>query len=79
MYAMHIPLFHNKQSTKSRLQVSCIELLHILLEETNENSSKLARGISEDLDVKVLLDTMVQLRVSTSIITCQLLKIANAC
>ena len=62
-----ICLTHNyKQSTKSQLQASCIELLQVMLEETNERSSELAQGISEDLDADVLLETMLQLEVRNS-------------
>ena len=53
--------------TKMQLQASCIELLQVILEETNEKSSALAQGISEDLDVATLLKAMVQLRVSVTI------------
>ena len=47
-----------------QLQASCIELLQVMLEETNEKSSELAQGVSEDLDLTTLLNAMVQLRVS---------------
>ena len=58
---MKLYLHHKKQS---KLQASCIELLEILLEETDKKSSKLAREISEDLDALTLLLTMQQLKVS---------------
>ena len=55
--------------TRMQLQASCIELLQVMLEETNEKSSELAQGISEDLDIATLLKAMVQLRVSIAITT----------
>ena len=38
-----------------------MELLEVMLEETKKESLELARGLSEDLDVEILLQTMVQL------------------
>ena len=47
-----------------KLQCSCIELLQVLLEETNNNSSELAHGISTELHVHILLKVMKVLNVS---------------
>ena len=48
------------------LQVMCssIELLQVMLEETNEKISELAQGISNDLVVHILLEAMLQLKVN---------------
>ena len=48
------------------LQVMCssIELLQVMLEETNEKISELAQGISNDLGVFILLQAMLQLEVN---------------
>ena len=43
---------------------SAIELLEVMLEETNEKSKLLAEGISQDLDVDAVMMTMKQLYVS---------------
>ena len=48
-----------------------MELLEVMLEETNKDSLELAQGLSEDLDVEILLQAMMQLsKVSSSILLC---------
>ena len=45
-----------------------MELLEVMLEETNKECLKLAQGLAEDLDVDILLKTMMQLCEVSSII-----------
>ena len=44
-----------------RMQASAVELLEVLLEETSEHSHKLAHGISQDLDVSIIIQLMDRL------------------
>ena len=44
-----------------RMKASAVELLEVLLEETDELSSKLAQGISQDVDVNQITEFMHQL------------------
>ena len=44
-----------------RMQASAVELLEVLLEETSELSHKLAHGISQDLDVSIIIQLMNRL------------------
>ena len=46
---------------------SSIELLQVMLEETNEKISELAQGISNDLGVYILLQAMLQLEVNIDV------------
>lgn len=39
----------------------CIELLQVMLEESSTESATLAQGISEDLDVLMLLEAMINI------------------
>ena len=41
-----------------RVKASAIELLEVMIEETNENSKTLAQGIAQDLSVEDVMSTM---------------------
>ena len=41
-----------------RVKASAIELLEVMIEETNENSKTLAQGIAQDLSVENVMSTM---------------------
>ena len=51
-----------------KVQASSIELLEVMLEETNEKSPDLACSIAENLDVKILLQAMMQLNLKVKIL-----------
>ena len=47
-----------------RVKASAIELLEVMIEETNENSKTLAQGIAQDLSVEDVMSTMKEFWVS---------------
>ena len=46
------------------VKASAIELLEVMIEETNANSKTLAQGIAQDLSVVDVMSTMKVFRVS---------------
>ena len=47
-----------------RVKASAVELLEVMIEETNENSKTLAQGIAQDLSVEDVMSTMKEFWVS---------------